>query len=75
MKQEAIIIIVFSVLLVEDLFEKLNKLTNDTPFQELLRAIEKELMVVGTMAFIFKLIINLKLIADDDWVLALEYAG
>lgn len=71
----SIIIIVFSVLFVEEFFEKLNKLTNETPFQELLLAIEKELMVVGTMAFIFKMILNLKLVSNSDWLIALEYAG
>ena len=71
----SIIIIIAGVLSVEYIFESLNQLTNDTPFQELVSAIEKELMIVGTMAFIFKIIINVNLLANHEWILALEYAG
>ena len=70
----SILLIISFVLTVEFFFEKLNEATEDTPFEELLRAIEKELMIVGTMAFIFKTILSIDLLKDEAWIFALEYA-
>ena len=49
----AILIIVLAVLLVEKVFHSLHAITHDTPFQDMVSAIEKELMIVGCMAFAF----------------------
>ena len=69
----SIIIVVVSVIAVEAAFELLNHLTHDTPFAELVLAVEKELMVVGSMAFAFKIIINVTTFINSDWLLGLEY--
>lgn len=71
----AIFIIVFAVLLVEKIFHGLHSITHDTPFQDMVSAIEKELMIVGCMAFAFKIIINTTSFLDASWLHALEYAG
>lgn len=71
----SIIVIVFAVLFVEKVFHGLHALTHDTPFQDMVSAIEKELMIVGSMAFIFKVIINTTSFLNEEWLVALEYAG
>lgn len=71
----SVLIIIASVFLVEFFFDKLSELADDTPFRQLLIAIEKELMVIGCMAFIFKIISNLNVIESESWIFALEYAG
>jgi hypothetical protein len=69
----SMIIIIASVILLEKGFHRLHDLTSDTPFETMIHSIEKELMIVGTMAFIFKLILNITHI-DSMWVLGLEFA-
>ncbi len=71
----AILIIIGAVQLVEYLFHGLHALTHDTPFQQMVSTIEKELMIVGCTAFIFKITINAKHFLTADWFYALEYAG
>jgi len=72
----SITLIIFIVLFFEFLFLKLHEVTKDTAFQELVSAIEKELMIVGCMAFGFKLITNYSSnILDNDWHNALNFAG
>lgn len=71
----AIVIIIAAVQLVEYLFHSLHGLTHDTPFEQMVATIEKELMIVGCTAFIFKIIINVKHFLSTDWFYALEYAG
>jgi len=70
----SIVIIVVSVILVEMFFGFLNSLTKETPFEDMVLAIEKELMVVGCMAFVFKVIVNVGDFLPMNWFLALEYA-
>lgn len=68
-------IIIASVIAVDLLFHGLFHLTDDTPFAKMIHAIEKELMIVGFTAFIFKIIINSSDIISGDYLYALEFAG
>lgn len=69
----SILLIIAAVLGTEHIFKSLHILTHDTPFQDMVFAIEKELMIVGCMAFLFKIIINVQSI-EPHWLLALEYS-
>lgn len=69
----SLVIIVVAVLCTEMFFHHLHKITHDTPFDTMVVAIEKELMIVGCMAFIFKIILQTAHI-DHMWVLGLEFA-
>ena len=71
----SITFIIFIVLFFEFLFQKLHEVTKDTAFQELVSAIEKELMIVGCMAFGFKILTNSSHIVSGHWLSALEFAG
>lgn len=68
------IIIIVAVLTVEEIFRRLQTFTEDTPFQGMVTSIEKELMTVGLMAFIFKLITQSTDVIPHNWLLSLEYA-
>lgn len=70
----SIILIVFAVLFVEHSFELLNHITHDTPFEDMMHAIQREMMIVGCMAFVFKIVINCHLIENEKWILCLEFA-
>lgn len=70
----SMIIVVACVIATEGIFEALNHMTHDTPFAELILAIENEMMIVGFMAFLLKIILNVTTIIDSTWLLALEYA-
>ncbi len=69
------IIIVFCILVLEHFFHELHTATHDTPFAEMVAAIEKELMIVGVMAFIFKCIVQSSSFLPLDWYHALEFGG
>eukprot|EP01038_Epipyxis_sp_PR26KG_P014670 gene14670-19708_t len=69
----AILIIAF-VLFIEHVFDVMKKSTIDTPFESMMAAIENELMTVGVMAFIFKLIFTNGISIDYEWYHALEYS-
>jgi hypothetical protein len=72
----AFIIIVAAVLFVEFLFGGLHVMAHDTPFQHLIPAVEKELMIAGCTAFVFKIIVNATNQGlSHKWLLGLEYAG
>ena len=71
----AIIIIVAAVLTLEGLFHMLNEVTRDTTFHKMVSAVEKELMLVGCTAFIFKIIVNSEIHLSEEYFIALEYAG
>jgi hypothetical protein len=71
----AVLIIVLAVQCVEYFFHMLHALTHDTPFSKMVQIIEKELMVVGFTAFIFKIMVNTTSFLDLEWFHALEYAG
>lgn len=71
----AIIIIVAAVLALETIFHMLNEVTRDTTFHRMVGAIEKELMLVGCTAFIFKIIVNAEIHVEEEWLIALEYSG
>eukprot|EP01031_Cornospumella_fuschlensis_P043471 gene43471-53149_t len=53
-----ILVVVGAVLCLETLFNFLHSFTAETPFHDVVSAIEKELMVVGCTAFILKIVIN-----------------
>ncbi len=69
----SMIIIVSVVLAVEKALHYLHEFTHDTAYEEMVHAIQKELMIVGTMAFVFKIILQITTL-PYDWVLALEFA-
>ena len=69
----AIIIIIAFVIVIEYVFNKLNHATHDTPYGEMVASIQKELMVVGSCAFLFKVYLSFNHM-EKDWLLALEYA-
>ena len=71
----SVIIIVCAVQLVEYFFHTLHLFTHDTPFNQMVHSIEKELMVVGFTAFVFKVIVNSTDFLKLDWFHSLEYAG
>lgn len=70
----AIIIVVGAVLTAEYLFHGLHIFTHDTPFNHLIVAIEKELMVVGCTAFILKVVLNTSDFLEYEVFFALEFA-
>ena len=71
----SVIIIVGAVQCIEYLFHTLHLITHDTPFNQMVQSIEKELMVVGFTAFIFKIVVNTTDFLDLEWFHCLEYAG
>jgi hypothetical protein len=71
----SILIIVLAVLTVEYCFHMLHVVTHDTPFNQMVQSIEKELMAVGFTAFAFKIMVDTTHFLDLDWFHALEYAG
>lgn len=71
----SILIIVFFVFLIEKIFHMSHKLARETPFYSIVAAIEKEMMIVGCVAFFFKVIVNLSHFLDKEWLHSLEYAG
>lgn len=67
----AIILIIVAVLMLEFSFIMLEDSTSDTPFQPMIAAIQKELMIVGTSAFILK-IVAANIVIEEKWLLAIE---
>ena len=67
----SIILIIVTVLLLEFCFIQLEDSTFDTPFQPMIAAIQKELMIVGTSAFILK-IVAANIFIAEEWLLAIE---
>lgn len=70
----SLVIVVCSVLLIEGIFHLVHILTEDTPFHKVIVALEKELMIVGVTAFMFKIILNSISSLDVMWKFALEIA-
>ena len=70
----SMLIVITSVLVMENLFRMLEHMAHDTPFQDMVLTIEKELMIAGTMAFIFKLILTTSDFLENEWYQALEFA-
>jgi hypothetical protein len=63
------------VLTVEFASHCLAHITFDTPFESMIYSIEKELMIVGVMAFTFKIILTLESdILPTEWIVGLECA-
>eukprot|EP01038_Epipyxis_sp_PR26KG_P010383 gene10383-13947_t len=69
----AIAIIIFAVFLYEQLFLLLHQITNDTAVHVMITRIEKELMIVGCISFIFKVVLSTTEL-DYQWHHALEFA-
>lgn len=71
----AFLIIIAGVVSIETLFHEVHTLTHDTSYQDMVSAIEKELMIVGIMAFTGKVIFSTVQFNDLEWVHAVEFAG
>jgi hypothetical protein len=70
------IILVAAILVVEFLFYGLQIMAHETPFEHLIPAVQKELMIAGCTAFSFKVIVNAtNYNLSMKWYHALEYAG
>ena len=70
----SMLIVIVSVVLLENMFHLLHILTKDTAFSEMILRIEKELMIVGSTAFIFRLIISPNNFSANGWENAINYA-
>ena len=68
-------IVIFTVVCIETVFQFIHKSTTGTAYHEMVTAIEKELMIVGSMAFSLKIIFNTIHFNSPHWVLAIEFAG
>jgi hypothetical protein len=71
----SVLIIVSAVFALDSLFHYLHKLAHETPFDDIVIAIRKELMVVGGIAFIFKCIVLSSSFIPKKWLLAMEFVG
>mmetsp|Transcript_27115 Transcript_27115/g.37251 ORF Transcript_27115/g.37251 Transcript_27115/m.37251 type:complete len:729 (-) Transcript_27115:253-2439(-) len=67
-------LIIMSAIAIEKAFEMLSSIADDTPFYNLLPAAEKQLMVAGMTAFIFKVYINSTTDASTTVIHSLEFA-
>ena len=70
----SLLIVVGAVLFIEGLFHVVHTLTDDTPFLKVVDSLEKELMIVGLTAFLFKIVVD-TVNVDEGWFFALEVAG
>ena len=52
------IIVIAAIMILELIFHELHHMTQDTTYQNMILAIENELMIVGSMAFILKIILS-----------------
>ncbi len=68
------LIVISAIVLLEHFFHELHHITNGSTFQDMILAIENELMIVGCMAFILKIILNTSDFLTDNWILSIEYA-
>ena len=59
---------------IESMFHLLHSYTHETAYNEILNAIEKELMVAGCLAFICKMLFNSGLFDNENWYSAIEFA-
>jgi len=71
----AFIIVMAIILTFEFLFKWIHSRTHETAFEDMVTVIEKELMIVGSMAFLLKIIINTTEFLNYEWLIALEFAG
>lgn len=69
----SLIIVIVSVLSFEAMFFHIEEATVDTPFAAMIAGIQKELMIVGGMAFILKCIIS-TVSFDVSWLHSIEFA-
>ena len=73
---QSILIIASVVFLLDKIFDILSEKTIETPFNELIKVIEKELMIVGFTAFVFKIVLGSKTKGlDSEMIHGLEFAG
>ena len=61
------IIVICLVVFLENFFHEIHSITHDTPFADMVSAIEKELMIVGFMAFALKVIVATTSFLSLDW--------
>jgi hypothetical protein len=70
----SILIIIFAVLFLEKAISHLEELASDSAFAHMLTIIEKELMIVGLTAFVFKSVQSSGQTINPEWYLCLEFA-
>jgi hypothetical protein len=70
----SLLIVIGAVLIVEYLFHWLQVVTDDSPFRKVVTALEKELMIVGCTAFIFKISLTGSSFISLEWLFALEFS-
>ena len=51
------ILVIMVILMLEYVFHEIHSISHDTPFADMISAMEKELMIVGSMAFAFKVFV------------------
>lgn len=75
----AFFIVIACVVTIETFFHHVHMETHDTPFSDMVSAIEKELMIVGCMAFCLKLMLSTSDLFNSEeghnWLLGIEFAG
>jgi hypothetical protein len=69
------VIIVVIVVLLEKFIAIVNRLTYETPFQDMVSSVMSELMVVGIMSFSFKILMQQTNVLSPTWAHALDFAG
>jgi hypothetical protein len=71
----SMLIIIAAVISIGTLFHHLHELTAGTLFKDIISAIEKELMVVGGIAFVLTCIINSSKYVSAEWYKAIQFIG
>ena len=71
----SMLIIIAAVISIGTLFHHLHELTAETLFKDIILAIEKELMVVGGIAFVLTCIINSSKYVSLEWYKAIQFIG
>lgn len=69
----AIIFVILFILVLKYMFEFLHHITHDTSFSGMVTKIEEELMIVGTSAFLFKIVLNTTDFSSNEWAFPLEF--
>jgi hypothetical protein len=73
---EFIIIVAFGVCILDKVFYILSQITLNTPFHDLIKVIEKELMIVGFISLLFKFAFDSRHIyLSNDSIHGFEFAG
>ena len=68
------LIIIGCAVLLETVFESIHKSVHETPYQDMVSALEKELMISGFLAFVFNTVAGSIGLLDDHWLVAINFA-